>query len=88
MEADPETEILPLIGSKEGILHISMAFLNPGDGVLVPDPGYPTYRSVSRLVGADLIPYELQASNGWQPDFDTLEQIVAEGRLALVTPAD
>lgn len=85
VEADPETEILPLIGSKEGILHISMAFLNPGDGVLVPDPGYPTYRSVSRLVGADLIPYELQVSNGWQPDFDTLEQIVAERQASGLT---
>ena len=63
----------------------SMAFLNPGDGVLVPDPGYPTYRSVSRLVGADLIPYELQVSNGWQPDFDTLEQIVAERQASGLT---
>ena len=62
-----------------------MAFLNPGDGVLVPDPGYPTYRSVSRLVGADLIPYELQVSNGWQPDFDTLEQIVAERQASGLT---
>ncbi len=77
-ELDAETEILPLIGSKEGILHISMAFLNPGDGVLIPDPGYPTYSSVSRLIGADPITYPLQASNGWQPDFKTLERIVSE----------
>jgi aspartate/methionine/tyrosine aminotransferase len=71
---NPQTEIQPLIGSKEGILHISMAFLNPGDAVLVPNPGYPTYSSVSKLVGAELIYYELDESNGWQPDFQALEQ--------------
>jgi aspartate/methionine/tyrosine aminotransferase len=70
---DPEQEIQPLIGSKEGILHISMAFLNPGDGVLVPDPGYPTYSSVSRLVQAEIYPYPLLEENGWQPDFEALE---------------
>ena len=58
VDLDPKTEIQPLIGSKEGILHISLAFLNPGDGVLVPNPGYPTYSSVSKLVEARLIPYE------------------------------
>ncbi|MDL2255370.1 aminotransferase class I/II-fold pyridoxal phosphate-dependent enzyme [Parabacteroides sp. OttesenSCG-928-K15] len=72
---DPQSEILPLIGSKEGVLHISMAFLNPGDGVLVPNPGYPTYTSVSKLVGADIIPYELNEEKGWTPDFDALEQM-------------
>jgi len=72
---DPQTEIQPLIGSKEGILHISMAFLNPGDAVLVPNPGYPTYSSVSKLAGAELIYYELDESNGWQPDFRALEQM-------------
>jgi aspartate/methionine/tyrosine aminotransferase len=72
---DPATEIQPLIGSKEGILHISMAFLNPGDEVLVPNPGYPTYSSVSKLLGAGLISYELDESNGWQPDFAALEQM-------------
>ncbi len=72
---DPQTEIQPLIGSKEGILHISMAFLNPGDGVLVPNPGYPTYHSVSKLVGANLILYELKESNRWFPDFNALEQM-------------
>ena len=72
---DPQTEIQPLIGSKEGILHVSMAFLNPGDGVLVPNPGYPTYHSVSKLVGANLISYELKASNRWFPDFNELEQM-------------
>ena len=75
---DPKTEILPLIGSKEGIFHISLAFLNPGDGVLVPNPGYPTYTSVSRLVGADLVSYQLDEKNGWYPDFDELERILAE----------
>jgi aspartate/methionine/tyrosine aminotransferase len=72
---DPQTEIQPLIGSKEGILHISMAFLNPGDGVLVPNPGYPTYHSVSKIVGASLISYELKESNHWFPDFHALEQM-------------
>ena len=72
---DPQTEIQPLIGSKEGVLHVSMAFLNPGDGVLVPNPGYPTYHSVSKLVGANLISYALKESNHWYPDFETLEQM-------------
>ena len=72
---DPAREILPLIGSKEGIMHISMAFVNPGDSVLVPDPGYPTYSSVSKLVGANIISYKLHEELGWQPDFDELEQL-------------
>lgn len=72
---DPQTEIQPLIGSKEGILHISLAFLNPGDGVLVPNPGYPTYSSVSKLVEANLISYELKEDLNWQPDFDELEKM-------------
>jgi aspartate/methionine/tyrosine aminotransferase len=75
VELDPQTEIQPLIGSKEGILHISMAFLNPGDGVLVPNPGYPTYLSISKLVEANLILYELKESNNWYPDFKTLEKM-------------
>lgn len=75
VELNPDTEIQPLIGSKEGILHISMAFLNPGDGVLVPDPGYPTYSSVSNLVQAKVITYDLDENNNWQPDFEALEQI-------------
>lgn len=70
---DPATEVLPLIGSKEGILHVSLAFLNPGDRVLVPDPGYPTYTSVTRLVGCEPVPYDLTADRGWLPDFDALE---------------
>lgn len=72
---DPSREVQPLIGSKEGILHISLAFLNPGDGVLVPNPGYPTYTSVSKLVGANIHSYELDENNGWQPDFDALEKL-------------
>lgn len=72
---DPKSEIQPLIGSKEGILHISLAFLNPGDGVLVPNPGYPTYSSVSKLVEANLISYELKEELGWQPDFEKLEKM-------------
>lgn len=80
VELDPATEIQPLIGSKEGILHISMAFLNPGDGVLVPNPGYPTYTSVSKLVGADIVTYHLDEKNGWYPDFGELEHLLAERR--------
>ncbi|NDW19052.1 aminotransferase class I/II-fold pyridoxal phosphate-dependent enzyme [Dysgonomonas sp. 216] len=74
VELNPANEIQPLIGSKEGILHISMAFLNPGDGVLVPNPGYPTYTSVSRLVGAEICTYDLDENNNWQPDFEALEK--------------
>ena len=79
VELDPKSEIQPLIGSKEGILHISLAFLNPGDGVLIPNPGYPTYSSVSKLVGAKLIYYDLLEDKGWQPDFDALEQMDLSG---------
>jgi aspartate/methionine/tyrosine aminotransferase len=75
VDLNPNTEIQPLIGSKEGILHISLAFLNPGDGVLVPNPGYPTYSSVSNLVDAKIVSYDLKEENGWQPDFDALEKI-------------
>lgn len=72
---DPDKEIQPLIGSKEGILHVSLTFLNPGDGVLVPNPGYPTYTSVSRLAQAKVYTYDLTEKNGWMPDFDALEQL-------------
>lgn len=75
VELDPATEIQPLIGSKEGILHVSLAFLNPGDGVLVPNPGYPTYTSVSRLVGAEIHSYDLTEEGGWMPDFDAMERL-------------
>lgn len=69
-----ETEILPLMGSKEGITHISMAFLNEGDEVLIPNPGYPTYAAVSRLVGASAVCYNLTEERGWLPDFEELEK--------------
>lgn len=69
------TEVLPLIGSKEGILHTSLAFLNVGDGVLVPNPGYPTYSSVSKLMRADVISYDLLESDNWMPDFEALEKM-------------
>ena len=75
VELDPQREIQPLIGSKEGILHISLAFLNPGDGVLVPNPGYPTYSSVSRLAEAEIFTYDLDGQNGWQPDFEQIESL-------------
>ena len=75
VDLNPANEIQPLIGSKEGILHISLAFLNKGDGVLVPNPGYPTYSSVSNLVQAKVITYDLIEDNNWQPDFDALEQM-------------
>ena len=75
VELDPATEIQPLIGSKEGILHVTLAFVNPGDEVLVPNPGYPTYTSLSTLLGAKIVNYDLCAENGWQPDFEALERM-------------
>ena len=72
---DPKTEIQPLIGSKEGILHITLAFVNPGDVVLVPNPGYPTYTSLSKILGAKVVNYDLCEADGWQPDFDQLEEL-------------
>ena len=72
--ADPATEILPLMGSKEGIMHISLAFLNEGDGVLIPNPGYPTYTSVAKLVGAEVKYYNLTAEGGWFPDLEALRE--------------
>ena len=70
-----DNEILPLMGSKEGIMHISMAFLNEGDQVLIPNPGYPTYTSVTKLVGAEPIFYQLEENNNWQPNIDALEKL-------------
>lgn len=75
VDINPANEILPLIGSKEGIVYISLAFLNPGDSVLIPNPGYPTYSSNSKLVEANIQTYDLLESNGWQPDFDALEKL-------------
>ncbi len=77
VDLDPATEIQPLIGSKEGILHVTLSFVNPGDTVLVPNPGYPTYTALSRLLGANIVNYDLKEDNGWQPDFDQLENIVS-----------
>ena len=79
VELDPVNEVLPLIGSKEGILHTTLAFVNPGDGVLVPNPGYPTYTSVSRLAGARIHYYDLTEENGWEPDMAQLEQMPLDG---------
>lgn len=79
VELDPRNEIQPLIGSKEGVTHISLAFINPGDKVLIPDPGYPTYSSISRMAGAEVITYDLTEENGWQPDFDALERLDLNG---------
>ena len=76
VDLDAKTEVLPLIGSKEGILHITLAFVNPGDEVLVPNPGYPTYTSLSKILGANVVYYNLKEDDGWQPDFDQLEEIV------------
>ena len=75
VQLNPQTEVLPLIGSKEGILHVTLAFVNSGDEVLVPNPGYPTYTSLSKLLGAKVVNYNLLEANGWQPDFDELEQM-------------
>ena len=72
---NPANEIQPLIGSKEGILHVTLAFCNPGDKVLVPNPGYPTYTALSKILGQQIVNYNLLENNGWQPDFDQLESM-------------
>lgn len=85
VELDAKSEVLPLIGSKEGILHVTLAFCNPGDGVLVPNPGYPTYTSLSKILGTSIVNYDLREDNGWQPDFDQLEDIVSrQGNIKLL----
>lgn len=76
VDLDPATEIQPLIGSKEGILHVTLALCNPGDKVLVPNPGYPTYTALSKILGQQIVNYDLLESNGWHPDFNQLEEIV------------
>lgn len=76
---DPGSNIQPLVGSKEGILLILLTFVNPGDKVLVPDPGYPTYTSSARLAGAEILTYDLLEENHWWPDFDALERMDLEG---------
>ena len=75
VELDPQKELQPIIGSKEGIMYVTLAFCNAGDAVLVPDPGYPTYTAVNKLFGTQVIKYNLRADNGWQPDFDQLERM-------------
>ena len=75
VELDPANEIQPLIGSKEGILHVTLVFVNPGEQVLVPNPGYPTYTSLSKILGAEIVNYNLKEDEGWLPDFDELERM-------------
>ncbi|MGN6247692.1 MAG: pyridoxal phosphate-dependent aminotransferase [Ginsengibacter sp.] len=75
VELDPESEILPLIGSKEGIMHICMTYINPGDVVLIPNPGYPTYKSAATIAGANVKAYTLKEENNWCPDFEELEKM-------------
>ncbi|HVK97629.1 MAG TPA: aminotransferase class I/II-fold pyridoxal phosphate-dependent enzyme [Flavisolibacter sp.] len=77
---DAESEILPLIGSKEGIMHICMTYINAGDAVLVPNPGYPTYRSAAKLAGGNVVEYKLQEENDWFPDLEELEQLLSTNR--------
>lgn len=79
VELDASSEIQPLIGSKEGILHVTLAFVNPGDKVLVPNPGYPTYTSLNKILGSQIINYDLFPENQWQPDFDALEKMDLDG---------
>ena len=75
VDLNADTEILPLIGSKEGIMHICMTYINPGDDVLIPNPGYPTYKSAATIAGANVIAYTLKKENNWCPDFDELEKL-------------
>ncbi|MEG1545654.1 MAG: aminotransferase class I/II-fold pyridoxal phosphate-dependent enzyme [Bacteroides sp.] len=84
VDLDPSTEVQPLIGSKEGILHVTLAFVNVGDGVLVPNPGYPTYTSLSTLLGANVIPYDLKEENGWLPDLEEIERTVDLNKVKLM----
>lgn len=79
VDLNPATEIQPLIGSKEGILHVTLALANVGDKVLVPNPGYPTYTSLSKLLGTQVVNYNLRPENDWQPDFDELEKMDLTG---------
>ncbi len=83
VELNADTEILPLIGSKEGIMHICMTYLNEGDVVLIPNPGYPTYRSSAKIAGAKVIEYSLTKENNWFPDFNELEQIITNAKSLL-----
>jgi aspartate/methionine/tyrosine aminotransferase len=80
VKLDPDQEILPLAGSKEGIMHICMTYINPGDLVLIPDPGYPTYCSAARLAGGSLAEYHLTEKKNWYPDFEELKSLIAKKR--------
>lgn len=84
VQLNPATEILPLIGSKEGIMHICMSFINPGDAVLIPNPGYPTYRSAASVAGAEILEYSLKEKNNWLPDFDQLKKIAKDKNVKLM----
>lgn len=79
VDLDAKTEVQPIIGSKEGIMYVTLAFCNPGDKVLIPDPGYPTYTAVNKLFGTKIVNYDLREDNGWQPDFDKLEKMDLSG---------
>src|ERR1700760_851755 len=80
VELNPDLEILPLAGSKEGIMHICMTYINPGDLVLIPDPGYPTYQSAAKLAGAEVMAYQLKEEYGWLPDFSELKTMLKTKR--------
>jgi aspartate/methionine/tyrosine aminotransferase len=84
VELNAETEILPLIGSKEGIMHICMTYVNQGDIVLIPNPGYPTYRSAATIAGGSIVEYALTKANNWFPDFATIEKQIEGKRVALM----
>lgn len=84
VDLNPDTEILPLIGSKEGVLHVSLAFVNPGDKVLVPNPGYMTYSGVSKMLGAEIVNYNLLPGEGWMPDFEQLEKLASIDNIKLM----
>lgn len=79
VELNADTEILPLLGSKEGIMHVCMTYLNEGDKALVPNPGYPTYRSAVKLAGGECVDYDLTEANNWEPDFEALDKLVTSG---------
>lgn len=84
VELNPDTEILPLIGSKEGIMHICMTYINEGDTVLIPNPGYPTYRSAATIAGGNIVEYTLTKENNWFPDLEELDKTVKKGGLMFV----
>lgn len=85
VDLDPTTEILPLLGSKEGVMYISMAFLNAGDTVLIPNPGYPAYKTAAEMMGAKVVFYDLTEENGWTPQFDKIDaQVLADAKIMWV----